>query len=367
MRGKDIGQESFFSYINPDDRVPKDHPLRNIKEMVNQALKELSLDFEKMYSAFGRPSIPPEQLLKALLLQILFSIRSERLLIENLQYNLLFRWFVGLNMEAEPWNHSTFSKNRDRLIKSDIACKFLEQIKNQAERQGLLSDEHFTVDGTIIEAWASMKSFIRKDSSNNDNGDEHPKKEEGTPEGRDHEVDFHGEKRRNETHESTTDPDARLYRKGKGKEAKLCYMGHVLMENRNGLIIGSMVTLANGKAECNAAIELIEKNLPGTKRITLGADRGYDQREFVENLRARNVTPHIAKRKRGKAIDGRTTRHEGYLISQRIRKRVEEIFGWQKTIGIVRKVKLKGVERVNWMFNWNAVGYNLMRIGKMMA
>ncbi len=309
----------MFSYISPEARVPKDHPLRPIQIMVDNALFDLAPLFKEMYSHTGRPSIPPEQILRALLLQIFYSIRSERILVEQLEYNLLFRWFVGLSMDDEVWNHSVFSKNRDRLIEHDVATKFFETIRHQAERADLLSNEHFTVDGTLIEAWASMKSFRPKDDQDPPTGG-----------GRNSEVDFKGEKRKNDTHQSTTDPDARLLRKGKGKEAKLCFMGHALMENRSGLVVDSRLTQATGTAERSAALEMIE-DVPGVKQITLGADRGYDIVSFVKELRRLRATPHVAQKTKGTAIDKRTTRHAGYQTSLKIRKRVEEIFGWMKT------------------------------------
>jgi len=309
----------MFSYISPEARVPKDHPLRPIQIMVDNALFDLAPLFKEMYSHTGRPSIPPEQILRALLLQIFYSIRSERILVEQLEYNLLFRWFVGLSMDDEVWNHSVFSKNRDRLIEHDVATKFFETIRHQAERADLLSNEHFTVDGTLIEAWASMKSFRPKDDQDPPTGG-----------GRNSEVDFKGEKRKNDTHQSTTDPEARLLKKGKGKEAKLCFMGHALMENRSGLVVDSRLTQATGTAERSAALEMIE-DVPGVKQITLGADRGYDIVSFVKELRRLRATPHVAQKTKGTAIDKRTTRHAGYQTSLKIRKRVEEIFGWMKT------------------------------------
>lgn len=349
MRGSDCQQQMMFSYISPEARVPKDHPLRPIQAMANMALKELSPIFKELYSRIGRRSIAPEKLLRSLLLQILYSIRSERMLVEQLEYNLLFRWFVGLSMDEPIWNHSTYSKNRDRILDTDIAVVFLRQITRQAEEAGLLSDEHFTVDGSLIEAWASLKSFRPRNTDSSDKGG-----------GRNPEVDFHGEKRCNDTHASTTDPDSRLYRKGKGKEAKLSYMGHVLMENRNGLVVDTRVSKATGTAEREAALSMVEE-IPGRHRITLGADKGYDTREFVKNLRQLNTTPHIAQKKNS-AIDGRTTRHEGYGTSLKIRKRVEEIFGWMKTIGSLCKSKYRSEERVDWLFTFTAAAYNLTRM-----
>jgi transposase len=350
MRGDDLQQQAMFSYISPEARVPKDHPLRPIQIMVDNALFDLAPLFKEMYSHTGRPSIPPEQILRALLLQIFYSIRSERMLVEQLEYNLLFRWFVGLSMDDKVWDHSVFSKNRDRLIKHDVATRFFETIRRQAERAGLLSNEHFTVDGTLIEAWASMKSFRPKD-------DQDPP----TSGGRNSEVDFKGQQRKNETHQSTTDPDARLLKKGKGKEAKLCFMGHALMENRSGLVVDSRLTQATGTAERSAALEMIE-DVPGTQQITLGADRGYDVASFVKDLRQLRATPHVAQKTKGTAIDKRTTRHAGYQTSLKIRKRVEEIFGWMKTTGVLRKTRHRGLERVECDFTMAVTAYNLVRM-----
>jgi len=350
MRGDDLQQQAMFSYISPEARVPKDHPLRPIQIMVDNALFDLAPLFKEMYSHTGRPSIPPEQILRALLLQIFYSIRSERMLVEQLEYNLLFRWFVGLSMDDNVWDHSVFSKNRDRLIEHDVATLFFETIRRQAERADLLSNEHFTVDGTLIEAWASMKSFRPKD-------DQDPP----TSGGRNSEVDFKGEKRKNDTHQSTTDPEARLLKKGKGKEAKLCFMGHALMENRSGLVVDSRLTQATGTAERSAALEMIE-DVPGTKQITLGADRGYDVASFVKDLRQLRATPHVAQKTKGTAIDRRTTRHTGYQTSLKIRKRVEEIFGWMKTTGILRKTRHRGLERVECDFTLAVAAYNLVRM-----
>jgi transposase len=351
MRGDDIHQDAMFSYLSPEARVPQDHPLRPLRQMVNQALRDLSRDFQAMYSREGRPSIPPEKLLRALLLQVLYTIRSERLLMEQLDYNLLFRWFVGLSMDDKVWNHSVFSKNRERFLRTDLAAAFFRCILDQATAAGLLSDEHFTVDGTLIEAWASLKSFRPKDA---------PPPEGG---GRNPEVDFHGEKRLNRTHASTTDPEARLFKKGKGKEAKLCFMGHVLMENRHGLIVSPRLTQATGTAEREAAVGLVHA-VPGRHRITVGGDKAYDTQEFVQSLRALKAVPHVAQNCNGRksAIDGRTTRHPGYAVSQRLRKRVEEIFGWMKTVGNLRKTRHRGVERVGWMFTLTAAAFNLVRL-----
>lgn len=357
MRGNDVQQQAMFSYLSPEARVPQDHPLRPIRDMVNQALAELSGEFQAMYSREGRPSIPPEKLLRALLLQILYTVRSERLLMEQLDYNLLFRWFVGLSMDDKVWNHSVFSKNQERFLDSDLAAAFFARILKQATTAGLLSDEHFTVDGTLIEAWASLKSFRPKDA---------PPPEGGG--GRNPEVDFHGEKRLNQTHASTTDPEARLFKKGKGKEAKLCFMGHVLMENRHGLIVSPRLTAATGTAEREAAKDLVG-NLRGRHRITVGADKAYDTQDFVQSLRTLKATPHVAQNCNGRksAIDGRTTRHPGYAVSQRLRKLVEEIFGWMKTVGNLRKTRHRGEDRVGFVFTLTAAAYNLVRMRNLTA
>ena len=352
MRGPDEHQAALFSYLSPDTRVPSDHPLRPIRQMVDRALTSLSPLFQRMYATEGRPSIPPEQLLRALLLQIFYSIRSERLLVEQLDYNLLFRWFVGLSMDTPIWNHSSFSKNRDRLLASDVATAFFQQVRQQAEAAGLLSDEHFSVDGTLIEAWASLKSF-------------HPLTDDTAappPDGRRNpSVNFRGTTRTNDTHQSTTDPEARLYKKAVGQEAKLCYMGHVLMEHRNGLVVDARLTPATGTAEREAALDMLTQ-MPGTHRITLAADQAYDAAPFVADLRDRRATPHLARRHTGSTIDGRTTRHEGYRVSQRIRKRIEEIFGWAKTTGGIRKTRHRGGERVGWQFTFTMLAYNLTRM-----
>jgi len=351
MRGSDSQQQMMFSYISPEARVPKNHPLRPIRKMANKALAELSPIFKEMYSNTGRRSIAPEKLLRSLLLQILYSIRSERMLVEQLDYNLLFRWFVGLSLDDPIWDHSSYSKNRDRILSSDVTVEFLRQTYNQAEEANLISDDHFTVDGTLIEAWASLKSFRPKDNDDSSDSGQN---------GRNPKVDFHGEKRRNDTHESTTDPESRLFRKGKGKEAKLSYMGHVLMENRNGLVADTRVTKATGTAEREAALEMIE-DVPGNHQITVGADKNYDTIKFVTLLRMLRATPHVAQKKYS-AIDGRTTRHEGYRNSQKTRKRVEEIFGWMKTVGWLRKAKYRGEEKIDSLFTFAAVAYNLTRM-----
>jgi transposase len=353
MRGHDVTQTDIFSYISPEQRVPKDHPLRPVRILVNDALKALSRDFDQMYSDIGRPSIAPEKLLRALLLQILYTIRSERMLMEQLDYNLLFRWFVGLNMDDGVWDATVFTKNRDRMLRSDVARLFFQAVVEQARLLGLLSDEHFSVDGTLIEAWASQKSFQRKDNGESD--------KDGTD--GNGSVNFHGEQRTNETHESKTDPDARLYRKGKGKEAKLCYAGHVVMENRNGLAIDGKLSKATGTAEREAALEMLG-DVAGQKRVTVGTDKAYDTRNFVEQTRVLNITPHITQNKNGRssAIDGRTTRHDGYAVSLRCRARIEEIFGWLKTVGGQRKTRYRGESKVGWMFDLSLAAYNLVRM-----
>lgn len=358
MRGSQKQQDSLFSYVPLEKRIPKSHPLRPIRKMVDEALKKMSNKFSELYSYTGRPSIAPEYLLRAALLQIFYSIRSERLLMEQLDYNLLFRWFVGLKMDDPVWNHSVFSKNRDRLLNTEIAALFFASIRDQAAKKKLISDEHFTVDGTLLEAWASMKSFKPKGSDKNNPSD--------TGSGKNPTVNFRGQKRKNDTHQSVTDPEARLYKKAKGQQAKLCYLGHALMENRNGLVVDTRVSLANGTAERKAAIEMVE-NVPGKHRITLGADKGYDSTDFVERMRFLNATAHVAQNGRGSAIDGRTTRHDGYNISLKIRKRVEEIFGWMKTIGCLGKLHHRGQERIQGIFTLAAAAYNLIRIRNLLA
>jgi len=351
MRGDDTQQSTMFSYLSPEGRVPASHPLRPIRLLVDRILLRLNRRFEQMYASTGRPSIAPEKLLRALLLQILYSVRSERMLMEQLAYNLLFRWFVGLNMDEEVWVPTVFSKNRDRLLAGEVAEAFFDEVLAEANDLDLLSAEHFTVDGTLIEAWAGLKSFQRKDGSGPGSSDT----DRGNPT-----VDFHGERRRNDTHRSTTDGDARLARKGDGKESKLCYGAHVLMENRNGLVVNTRVTLATGTSEREASIEMVE-DIPGNSAVTLGADKGYDTQDHVAQLRERNVTPHVAQKKHS-AIDARTTRHAGYQVSQQKRKRVEEIFGWLKTVGMLRKTRHKGVRRVGWVFAFAASAYNLVRV-----
>jgi transposase len=357
MRGSDQQSGDLFSYVDIEARVPVRHPLRVIRTIVNEGLASLDAEFDKLYADTGRDSIPPERLLRAALLQAFFSIRSERLLMEQLDYNLLYRWFVGLGVDDAVWDHSVFSKNRDRLLEADVAAKFLSAVLANPQVKPLLSDEHFSVDGTLIEAWASMKSFRAKDG-----GDEPPSA------GRNGERDFHNEQRRNDTHASTTDPEAKLYKKGKGKEAKLCFMGHALMENRHGLVVRAEATEANGTAERKAALELIDGHAPGTSnQLTLGADKAYDAREFVADLRQTCVTPHVAQKARSSAIDGRTTRHAGYVVSQRKRKLVEEAFGWAKTIAGCAKVKVRGLARVGFHFTMAMAAYNLIRLPKLIG
>ena len=348
----------MFSYLSPEQRVPEKHPLRPIRLIVDDALKALSPTFSQLYSAFGRPSIPPEKLLRALLLQVLYTVRSERMLMEQLEYNLLFRWFVGLNMDEAVWVPTVFTKNRDRLWEGDIAEKFFQAVLTQARVVDLISDEHFTVDGTLIEAWASHKSFQRKDQPTP------PPDDPGNPT-----VNFHGETRSNDTHESTTDPDARLARKSGGHEAKLAYCGNVMIENRNGLVVDTELLQCNGTAERDAAM-LMAQRVEGTERITVGADKAYDTKDFVSEMRGMNVTPHVSqntKRPGGSAIDGRATRHEGYQVSQRKRKRIEEVFGWMKTVGTLRKTRHRGLQTVRWVFTFTAAAYNLVRMRNLMS
>jgi transposase len=358
MRGQDHQQSDMFSYLSPEQRVRADHPLRAIRAMADLALWSMSARFDEMYSQTGRPSIAPEKLLRAQLIQMLYSVRSERLLMEEIDYSVLFRWFVGMNLDEPVWDVTVFTKNRDRLLDGDVAREFLCEVVRQAQEKNLTSDEHFTVDGTLVEAWAGLKSFQRKDGKTN------PPDDPGNPT-----IDFHGEKRSNRTHESTTDPDALLARKGNGKEAKLSYNGNLLIENRNGLIITTEVFQANGTAERDAALVMLEQ-LPGTNRVTVGADKAYDTRDFVAECRNLNVTPHVAqnvKRSGGSAIDERTTRHDGYAISQKKRKRIEESFGWLKTIALMRKVRHRGVHKVGWVFTFAAAAYNLVRMRNLLA
>ena len=348
----------MFSYLSPEQRVRKDHPLRAIRTMADQALNSMSDRFDGMYANTGRPSIPPEKLLRAQLIQMLYSVRSERLLMEEIDYSLLFRWFVGMNLDEPVWDVTVFTKNRDRLLDGDVAREFLSEVVKQAQEKKLTSDEHFTVDGTLIEAWASLKSFQRKGEQNRTPDDP------GNPT-----IDFHGEKRSNDTHESTTDPDALLARKGNGKEAKLSYNGNLLIENRNGLIVTTELFQANGTAERDAALVMLEQ-IPGEHRVTVGADKAYDTKDFVAECRNLQVTPHVAqntKRRGGSALDERTTRHAGYVISQKKRKRIEESFGWLKTIALIRKVRHRGIHKVGWLFAFAAAAYNLVRMRNLLA
>ncbi len=360
MRGTTKQQDSMFSLRTPGDRVPKDHPVRRIKDLADGALATLSPTFDKMYSRMGRPSIPPEQLLKASLLMALFSVRSERQFCEQLDYNLLFRWFLDMGMEEASFDHSTFSLNRERLLEHDVAKQFFAAIVTQAKKAGLVSAEHFSVDGTLIEAWASLKSFRPKDEDKNDKP---PPDDKGNPT-----VDFHGEKRRNETHESTTDPEAKLARKGNGKEAKLAFCANGLIENRNGLLVGLSVMLATGTAERDAAIRLLHDSVPGKRRITVGGDKGYDTKEFIKDCELLNVTPHVAQNitaRRSSAINGRTTRHAGYEVSQRKRKLIEEVWGWMKTVGGFRKTRFVGRLRTELAAYLVGAAYNLLRIARL--
>src|SRR5438445_6357607 len=354
MRGNGQQQLDVFSYIGSEERVPQDHPLRSLRVMTDEALQQLQPRFNNLYAKIGRPSIAPEKLLRAFLLQALYSVRSERMLMEQLDYNLLFRWFVGLNMDDSIWDVTVFTKNRERLLDGDIAEAFFQAVLQQAGERNLLSDEHFTVDGTLLEAWASLKSFQRKDAKN-----AVPPDDPGNAT-----VDFHREKRSNETHESKTDPDAKLARKGKGKEAKLSYNGNLLVENRNGLIVNTEVFEANGTAERDAALVMLEQ-ITGTKQVTVGGDKAYDTADFVTECRNLKVTPHVTEnleRPGGRRNEARTTQHAGYAISQRKRKRVEECFGWLKTIALLRKVRHRGVFKVGWVFTFAAAAYNLVRL-----
>jgi transposase len=352
MRGKAEKQISMLSALTPEQLVPQDHPIRRIKPIVDRALSELSPTFNRMYADLGRPSIPPEHLLKASLLIALYSIRSERQFCERFQYDLLFKWFLDLNIMDPAFDASSFSKNKERLLEHQVAREFLIAVVAEARRRQLLSEDHFTVDGTLLEAWASLKSIHPKDEG-----------EPPQPGDRNPDVDFRGEPRTNDTHQSSTDPEARLARKGAGKEAKLCFAGHVLMENRTGLLVDVTVTRATGTAERDTAFDMIEK-VPGSRRITVGADKGYDTRDFVTACREMNVTPHVARRK-WSILDERTTRHEGYRLSQRIRKRIEEIFGWVKMVGGGRKLRYKGVERNQLWAELTAAAYNLVRMAKL--
>ena len=353
MRGDDQQPDSMFSYVSPEQRVPADHPLRPIRQLVDEVLRQMSREFDALYAKTGRPSIPPERLLRAQLLQIFYSIRSERLLMEQLDYNILFRWFVGLAMDEPIWNPTVFTKNRDRLLNQDLARGFLRRVVERADRY--MSDEHFTVDGTLIEAWASQKSFQRKD---------------GPPDGDGR--NFHGESRRNDTHASTTDPDAKLYRRSNSAEARLAYLGHLVIENRHGLIVDAMASTADGRAEREVATVLLHEQVKrrGWRHRTVGADKGYDTREFVDLTRDLGFTPHVTQntaRSGGSAIDGRTTRHAGYAKSQHARPRIEPAFGWLKTIAWLRKVKLRGLSNVHWLVCFAAAAFNLRRLTTLMA
>jgi transposase len=357
MRGSDQRSESLFSYVDLEARVRADHPLRPIRAIVNSALSRLSAEFDALYAAgAGRPSIPPERLMRALLLQAFYGLRSERQLMERLEFDLLFRWFVGLGIDDVAWDQTSFGKNRDRLLAGDVAARFLAEVLADAKVKRLLSSEHFSVDGTLIEAWASMKSFRPKDGSG-----------EPPAPGRNSERDFHGETRSNDTHASTTDPEARLARKSAGREAKLCFMGHALMENRSGLIVDACLTRADGHAERVAALAMIEPRADRPGRITLGADKGYDAEEFVNELRSMNVVPHVAAKIRSSAIDARTTRHAGYRASQIVRKRIEEAFGWAKAAAGFARARHRGLARVGWQFTLAMAAYDLIRLPKLLS
>jgi transposase len=362
MRGSDRRSGTLFSYVDLEARVRPDHPLRTVRQLTDVALAALNPDFSSLYATrMGRPSIPPEMLLRAMLLQAFYSIRSERQLMERLEFDLLFRWFVGLGVDDPAWDHSSFSKNRDRLLAGDIAAKFLAAVLAQPRVKRLLSSEHFSVDGTLIEAWASMKSFKPKDQS----------KDQAPPPagGRNIEIDFKGQKRSNETHASTTDPEAKLYRKGSGMEAKLCFIGHALMENRSALIVDTCLTSADGHAERIAALAMIEPRADQPKAISVGADKAYDAEDFVNELKSMNVRAHVAQNtsRRRSSIDRRTTRHAGYGMSQKVRKRIEEGFGWIKTVGGQRKTRFRGRDRVGWAFAFTAAAYNLVRLPKLLG
>jgi transposase len=355
MRGDDLQQSGIFSYVSLEERVPSNHPLRPVRKAVDEIFRSMNREFDGLYAKTGRPSIPPERLLRGVLLQIFYSIRSERMLMEQLDYNLLFRWFVGMEMDEPVWNHAVFSKNRDRLLNQEVARSFFAKVLGQVKPH--LSDEHFTVDGTLIEAWASQKSFQKKDSDGSGDG-----------------TQFHGDRRSNQTHESKTDPDAKLYRKGNGQESKLSYLGHVLMENRNGLIVDAMLTQADGKAERDAALLMMHRRWRRNRRwaksktMSLGADKAYDTRDFVSTLKEMNVRPHVsqnAKRRGGSAIDGRTTRHAGYAISQKKRPLIEKAFGWMKQTAGMKKTKLRGLWKVSWQFVMTAAAFNLWRMPKL--
>jgi transposase len=366
MRGTDRRSGELFSYVDLEQRVRAEHPLRAIRETANAALDAVSADFSALYAPVGRPSIPPEMLLRALLLQAFYSIRSERQLMERLEYDLLFRWFVGLGVDDQVWDHSTFSTNRDRLLDGDIAAKFLAAVLAQPRVKRLLSSDHFSVDGTLIEAWASMKSFKPKAGPG---GDDDGRGDDRSDGGRNAPADFKGQKRSNATHASTTDPDALLYRKGPGMEAKLCFIGHGLMENRSGLIVDARLTRVSGHAERLAALDMIAPRGDRSRALTLGADKGYDAQDLVMEQRELNVRPHIAQNTSGRrsAIDRRTTRHRGYALSQRVRKRIEEAFGWIKTVAGLKKTRFRGLARVDLAFTFAAAAYNLVRLPKLLA
>ena len=349
MRGETNKQPNLFSYVDLESRIPKNHPIRKIRTIVDKALTDLEDTFSEMYAAVGRPSIPPEQLIRSLLLQIFYTIRSERQLMERLNYDLLFRWFVGLGLDDSVWNHSVFSKNRDRLMLNGIDELFFDAIKKQGYANKLMSREHFSVDGTLLEACASMKSFKPKDGDDHDDGQ-----------------NFHNQKRSNDTHESSTDPEALLFRKGKGKESKLCHMGHILTENRNGLIVETEVTAAGTSQEWDAGTSMLAK-LGSRSGITVGADKGYDALEFVEGCRELKISPHVAAKKSRGVVDGRTTSTEGYKISQVKRKRIEECFGWAKEFGLMRKLRHVGREKVDWIFRFTATAYNIIRMERLVV
>lgn len=353
MRGRAIDQGAMFSCASLEKRIPRGHPLRKLRALVDVLLASMSAEFVAVYARRGRPSVPPEMLLKALL-QILFSIRSERLLVEAIDYNLLYRWFVDLNLEDKVWDHSTFSANRERLFNEELARMFFERVKHMAEWAKLIGDEHFSVDGTLIEAWASHKSFKRKDPSGSDDS--------APPQGRNPDVDFKGESRRNDTHASTTDPDARLFKKATGDNSRLCHMGHILMDNRRGLVDDEL-TYASGVAERQAALKVLERQKRKARRLTVGADKGYDCRAFVQGCRQLGITPHVAAKAKHSAIDGRTRRHEGYKVSLKARKRIEEAFGWIKTAGGLAKTRLIGHAKLAGQALMCFAAYNLVRMG----
>ena len=351
MRGKEKKQGAMFSTVSPEQRVPKDHPLRAIRTIADEALKTLAPTFRQMYSKIGRPSIPPERLLKSMVLIALFSVRSERQFCEQLDYNLLFRWFLDMDMDEPSFDPTSFGKNRDRMMQHEVAGKFFDAVVSQARHAGLMSSEHFSVDGTLIEAWASMKSFRRKDDDDSDNNGW---------------SDFKGDKRSNDTHESKTDPDSKLFRKGPGREAKLCFMGHALMENRNALLVGFQTSTATGTAERDTALQLLDEQLKGCSHITLGGDRGFDVREFIQELRLRNVAPHIAQSEhRTPATDGRTTRHSGYAVSISARRQIEKVFGWLKVIAGLRRTRLRGLDPTDFIAKLAAATYNMLRIANL--